>query len=100
MRQTVSQSTRTVNNMRGHRLPASQPGFELNPGQGRNNLCRMNADVNHFHLILGLLIPLIILVALWDGVWKAIGMWKSARNNQVAWFVCIAIFNTIGILPI
>ena len=27
-------------------------------------------------------------------------MWKSARNNQLAWFICLAIFNTVGILPI
>ena len=39
-------------------------------------------------------------LALWDGVWKVIGMWKSARNKQLAWFICIAVFNTIGILPI
>lgn len=57
-------------------------------------------DPNHFPLWLGLAIPLLILIAIWDGVWKAIGMWKSARNNQLAWFVCIAIFNTVGILPI
>ena len=31
---------------------------------------------------------------------KAIGMWKSARNKQLAWFICIAVFNTVGILPI
>jgi hypothetical protein len=37
---------------------------------------------------------------IWDGVWKLIALWKSARNNQLAWFVCLAIFNTIGILPI
>ncbi len=49
---------------------------------------------------LGLLIPVLILIALWDGVWKVIAMWKSARNNQLAWFICIAIFNTVGILPI
>ena len=42
------------------------------------------------------LIPLLI----WEAVWKAIGLWKSARNNQLAWFVCIVIFNTAGILPI
>jgi hypothetical protein len=29
-----------------------------------------------------------------------IGMWKSARNKQLVWFICIAVFNTIGILPI
>ena len=27
-------------------------------------------------------------------------MWRSARNNQLAWFVCIVVFNTMGILPI
>jgi hypothetical protein len=43
---------------------------------------------------------LIIVLAIWDGVWKLIALWKSARNNQLAWFVCLAIFNTAGILPI
>lgn len=74
-------------------------GFELDPGQLRNNLFLMHANVDH-SLVFALLMSLIVLVALWDGVWKVIGMWKSARNNQVAWFVCIAIFNTVGILPI
>ncbi len=41
-----------------------------------------------------------ILVALWDGVWKLIAMWKSARRNQLGWFICLAVFNTLGILPI
>ena len=60
----------------------------------------MNIDPNHLPVWLGVLIPVLILLALWDAVWKAIGMWRSARNNQLAWFVCIAIFNTVGILPI
>ena len=46
------------------------------------------------------IIPVIIVLALFDAVMKAIAMWRSARNNQLAWFVCIAVFNTIGILPI
>jgi hypothetical protein len=58
----------------------------------------MNAE--HFPVWLSVLIPILILLAIWDGVWKAVGMWKSARNNQLPWFICIAIFNTIGILPI
>jgi hypothetical protein len=57
-------------------------------------------NVNQVPLWLGLLIPVILLLAVWDGVWKVIAMWKSARNNQIAWFVCLAIFNTVGILPI
>jgi hypothetical protein len=42
------------------------------------------------------LIPLMV----WEAVWKAVGMWKSARHGQLGWFVCIAVFNTVGILPI
>jgi hypothetical protein len=42
----------------------------------------------------------IVLLAIWDGVWKLIALWKSARHDQLAWFICLAIFNTAGILPI
>jgi len=46
------------------------------------------------------LVIIITLLALWDGVWKVIALWKSARHNQLAWFVCVAILNTVGVLPI
>lgn len=46
------------------------------------------------------LLPVIIILAVWDAVWKLIAMWKAARVNHLAWYICIAIFNTIGILPI
>jgi hypothetical protein len=46
------------------------------------------------------LVTVIILLAIWDGVWKLIALWKSARHDQLAWFICLAIFNTVGILPI
>ncbi len=42
------------------------------------------------------LIPLVI----WEAIWKGIGLWKAGRNNQLPWFICILIFNTLGILPI
>jgi hypothetical protein len=50
--------------------------------------------------LLILFFAIIIVIAIWDGVWKLIALWKSARNNQLAWYVCLAIFNTAGILPI
>jgi hypothetical protein len=74
--------------------------FGLDAGAAWNNLTIMNIEPHHLPVWLALLIPVIILLALWDGVWKVIGMWKSARNKQLAWFICIAVFNTIGILPI
>jgi methionyl-tRNA synthetase len=42
----------------------------------------------------------LMIIMIWSGIWKAIAMWKSARNNQIAWFVVLCIFNTIGILEI
>jgi hypothetical protein len=50
--------------------------------------------------LLVLFVIVIVLLVIWDGVWKLIAMWKSARHNQLAWFICLAIFNTAGILPI
>ncbi|MGD0583243.1 MAG: DUF5652 family protein [Bacteroidales bacterium] len=52
------------------------------------------------HSMLPWLIPLIVIVGIWDTVWKLIAMWKAGRNDHLAWFICIFIFNTIGILPI
>jgi len=54
------------------------------------------------HLIVAFawLLPLFIFCALWDFIWKLTGMWRAGRNNDLAWFICIAIFNTLGILPI
>lgn len=46
------------------------------------------------------IIPVIVVLVLFEGVMKVIAMWKSARNNHLTWFICIAVFNTIGILPI
>ena len=42
------------------------------------------------------LIPLMI----WEAVWKGIALWKSGRNNQLAWFICVLVINTVGFLPI
>lgn len=55
---------------------------------------------HHIGPLLAVLIVVLVLVAIWDGIWKLIAMWKSARNRQLAWFICLAIFNTAGILPI
>ncbi|MFA5464211.1 MAG: DUF5652 family protein [Dysgonamonadaceae bacterium] len=42
----------------------------------------------------------IIILILWEAVWKLIAMWKASRNNHLVWFICIALINTIGILSI
>lgn len=42
---------------------------------------------------------LIVLVA-WELVWKGLALWRSARNDQPAWFIVLLIVNSVGILPI
>lgn len=49
---------------------------------------------------LALAMVVVILIAVWDFLWKAVGLWKSARNNQTVWFVLMLLFSTAGILPI
>ena len=51
-------------------------------------------------LLLSWFIPLIITLLVWDTAWRAVALWKAARNNHLVWFVCLVVFNTAGILPI
>ena len=49
---------------------------------------------------IGMFIALIVIVGLWEAVWKIIGLWRCGRNNQLVWFIVIALVNTAGILPL
>lgn len=75
----------------------SPPVISSNDLFNRNH--QPNTNMNHTTLLV-LIFLVIIPLAIWDGVWKLIAMWKSARNDQLAWYICLAIFNTVGILPI
>ena len=46
------------------------------------------------------LIVFFMIAAIWEMIWKGIGLWKAGRNNHLVWFVFILVFNTLGILPI
>lgn len=37
---------------------------------------------------------------LWGMFWKAWGLWTSAGNKHLVWFLVIMFFNTMGILEI
>ncbi|MDR2540319.1 MAG: DUF5652 family protein [Candidatus Peribacteria bacterium] len=49
---------------------------------------------------LGRLFPVFIVLIVWEFLWKIIALRKTGRNNQLLRFICILIFNTVGILPI
>lgn len=51
----------------------------------------------------GLVLPaviFIIILIIVVCILKAVALWKSARNNDLAWFVVLLIFNTCGILEL
>ncbi|MFA5270598.1 MAG: DUF5652 family protein [Patescibacteria group bacterium] len=45
--------------------------------------------------------PWVIWLALiWTLPWKGVALWKSARANQLPWFVALMVINTLGLLEI
>jgi len=41
-----------------------------------------------------------LVIIIWTIPWKAIALWRSARNKQLAWFLIIFFVNTVAILEI
>jgi len=43
---------------------------------------------------------LLIILTIWDIIWRGLALWRSARREEKWWFVALLIINSIGILPI
>lgn len=43
---------------------------------------------------------ILIILGIWELVWKGLALWKAGQKKQRNWFIVILIFNTVGILPI
>ena len=41
---------------------------------------------------------LFLILSIWSAAWKGVALWRAGRNGHLPWFVCICIFNTLGIL--
>ncbi len=48
----------------------------------------------------GIPIWLIAIIFAWSFIWKLLALWKSAKKNNIVWFIVLAIVNTVGILEI
>lgn len=46
------------------------------------------------------LLPVFIVVVIWEIVWKLLALWHSARKGKIVWFIFLAIVKSVGILPI
>jgi peptidoglycan/LPS O-acetylase OafA/YrhL len=45
-------------------------------------------------------IYVLVILALWELIWKGLALWKAAKRRQPVWFVVILVINSAGILPI
>ncbi len=54
-----------------------------------------NMGLNLFYLF-----PFIWPLVLLDLILKGFALWRSARNNQIYWFIALLIVNSMGILPL
>lgn len=47
-----------------------------------------------------LLVPIVLVIALWTVVLKGYALWFSAKANQKWWFIALLVINTLGLLEI
>lgn len=45
-------------------------------------------------------VTLAVLLTLWVLPWKAVALWRAARNGQKAWFAALLVLNTLAVLEI
>lgn len=45
-------------------------------------------------------IAAMVALIVWELTWKALALWRAARNSDNTWFIILIILNTVGILPI
>ena len=45
-------------------------------------------------------VVLIVIISIWEMVWKGLGCWKAGNKKDKYWFIAIFVLNTAGILPI
>ena len=48
----------------------------------------------------GMNLVLFIVLIVWSGIWKGIGLWRAGKNNHLVWFILMFVLNTAGILPL
>ncbi|HLC70451.1 MAG TPA: DUF5652 family protein [Candidatus Nanoarchaeia archaeon] len=45
-------------------------------------------------------ITALIVVSLWNLIWKGLGLWYAGKHQQKGWFIAMLIIDLVGLLPI
>lgn len=67
----------------------------------QTSLPEINKSIaEYFGIPILVVVIIIAIIGIWTIAWKGIALWKSARKNQLTWFIILLLVNTIGILEI
>lgn len=55
---------------------------------------------NYLGVSVTTIIVILVIITIWDTIWKLIALWKASRNNSITWFIILFLVNSVGILPI
>ena len=64
------------------------------------NYLETQSFFSEFWPIFAGLTSLLLILLILDILLRALALWKSARADQLGWFVALMVLNTMGILPI
>jgi hypothetical protein len=42
----------------------------------------------------------ILILIVWEAFWKAMGLWRAAKDGEKLWFTGILLVNFLGVVPI
>lgn len=56
-------------------------------------------SIYNFH-VLGFLGIFLMVIVVWELIWKAFALWRAARLKNLTWFIVLITVNSAGILPI
>ena len=48
----------------------------------------------------GWIILAVVVLGLWETIWKAVALWRAGVDRNLLWFVLMFVLNTVGILEI
>lgn len=43
---------------------------------------------------------ILVVVIVWSVVWKALALWRAAKNDSKVWFILLILVNTVGLFEI
>jgi methionyl-tRNA synthetase len=60
----------------------------------------MDLSQSRFDAVPAFVVVILVLLAVWETIWKGIALWRAGVDRSLVWFVLMFVLNTCGILEI